>query len=117
MVLLYISGMLTVEAERAARLQTLINYYKIVSPVQERGKSSSSCVRREASFANYCSQKVFPSKIDVVTWYLYRRVHGMTNTNVLALKIADVVCAQNSFRRKGTKPILQVTVSAQKQLR
>jgi hypothetical protein len=29
---------------------------------------------------------------------------------VLALKMADVVCARNFFRRKGTKPILQVTV-------
>jgi hypothetical protein len=28
-----------------------------------------------------------------------------------APKIADVVCAQKFFRRKGTKPILQVTVS------
>jgi hypothetical protein len=29
---------------------------------------------------------------------------------VLASKMADVVCAQIFFRRKGTKPILQVTV-------
>jgi hypothetical protein len=29
---------------------------------------------------------------------------------VSAPKMADVVCAQNFFRRKGTKPILQVTV-------
>jgi hypothetical protein len=31
--------MLTVEAERAAQRQTITNYYKIVSPVQERGKA------------------------------------------------------------------------------
>jgi hypothetical protein len=30
---------------------------------------------------------------------------------VSAPKVADVVCAQNFFRRKGTKPILQVTVA------
>jgi hypothetical protein len=30
-----------------------------------------------------------------------------------ALKMADVVCAQNFFRRKGTKPILQVTVEGE----
>jgi len=42
--------MLTVEAERAARRQTLVNYYKIVSPVQERGKSFSSCAQRESQF-------------------------------------------------------------------
>ena len=35
----------------------------------------------------------------------------MTNTNGVSAKKADVVCAQNFFRRKGTKPILQVTVS------
>jgi hypothetical protein len=29
---------------------------------------------------------------------------------VSAPKLADVVCAQIFFRRKGTKPILQVTV-------
>ena len=29
---------------------------------------------------------------------------------VPALKIDDMVCAHNLFRRKGTKPILQVTV-------
>jgi hypothetical protein len=46
----------------------------------------------------------------VVTWYC--RVHGMTNTTVSAPKMTDVVCAQNFFRRKGTKSILQVTVPA-----
>ena len=29
---------------------------------------------------------------------------------VLAPKMADVVCAQNFSKRKGTKPILQVTI-------
>jgi len=30
------------------------------------------------------SQKVFPSKIDVVTWHC--RIHGMTNTNSVSAK-------------------------------
>jgi hypothetical protein len=48
------------------------------------------------------SQKVFPSKIDVVTWYC--RVHEMTKHEMVsALKMADVVCAQNFLRRKGNE--------------
>jgi hypothetical protein len=52
--------------------------------VQEEVKVLAAAHEGEASFASDYSQRVFPSKIDVVSWYC--RVHGMTSMNSVRAK-------------------------------
>ena len=67
-------------------------------------------LRAASTVLTVASQKVFPSKIDVVTLVLYR-VHRMTNTNDASANNGRCGLCLEFFRRKGTKPILQVTVT------
>jgi hypothetical protein len=59
----------------------------------------SSTLEGEAGFASDCIIQ-------------HNRLHGVTNTyrTVSAPKMTNVVCAQNLFKRKRAKPILQATV-------